>query len=146
MRRAGRISWILVAVIAGLIAFIGILFVSSGDTPEAAGSKFMSALLNADADTLTKLSYMEGLSPEQIHQRWDYTLNRAAPHYRFVYNIDTSVRTGEQSAALKITFTRNVGQKDSSAENYQLPLVKVGNEWKVDVRSMNREMFPGLPR
>lgn len=146
MKRAGRVSWILVAVFLGLIAFGAVIFFSSGDTPEAAGGKFMAALINGDADTLTKYSYMEGLSQEQIRERWEYTLHRAAPHYRFVYSIDGSTRTGDETAAIKLTFTKNVGQKGSVPDNFQLPLVKQDKQWKVDVRSMNRDMFPGLPR
>ena len=31
-------------------------------------------------------------------------------------------------------------------ELYELPMVKVGDDWKVDVRGISREFYPGLPR
>jgi hypothetical protein len=147
MKRAGRISLVLAAVVVvAILAVIALVTLTRTESPETVAHDFMNALVMGDADTLAKLSYMDPDTPEQIRSKWDFTVHKAGPHYRFVWEPRGSVEPDSENAAVRIGVYRNVLRERELADPYELPLVKVNGHWKVDVRAINREMYPGLPR
>ena len=147
MKKSGRISFVLLAVIVAAIAAIVVfVLVSSEESPETVGSNFLRALAKGDLDTLTKLSYMDKTSDADIHKKWDYTINTAGPYFRFIYRVKGSSRVSSDSGAVIVSWTKDVQNPTAYAIDYEIPMLKIDHHWKVDVRSLNRDMFPGLPQ
>lgn len=144
MRRA-RANWLVVASLVGLVA-LGVLFVAAREGASTVAARFMDALARQDAATLTQLSYMDGVSAQELRSQWDYAVNVAGKYYRFNWEIRGETQTGPDSAAVRMGFWRNYGSPGSYDENFQLNLIRIRGTWKVDVRSISREMYPGLPR
>jgi hypothetical protein len=118
----------------------------SGDTPTTTAARFMKALADGDYKTLAKMSYDGEVPQEELERQWEYTMTVAAPHYQFSYEIKGETQPAKDSATVWMMFTKNVGSGGSYAERFDLPMIRTKDGWKVDALSMNREMFPGLPR
>ncbi len=136
---------------AGLLVLVVLLalvagFVYAGTSPGTVGSNFMDALARGDVDRLTELSVLGDEPKESIRRKWDFAVHKAAPYYRFAWQIAGTEETKDGGAAVRLKVQRNVDSGGSYDENYQLPLVKTKDGWKVEVGGINREMFPGLPR
>jgi hypothetical protein len=144
-RRSGKVSVTLVVVVAFVLG-LGVMALSTSENPATAGARFMAALARGDYKTLAELSYGDGVSREEFEKEWQYTMEVAAPHYQFNYEIRGESQTTPTSAVVKMMYTRNAGAAGSYEEPYQLPMVKTEDGWKVDVFSLDRDMFPGLPR
>lgn len=145
MRRAGRANWIMVTGLVGVLAIV-VLLLFSGQSPSAAAAEFMTALGKGDVNELARLSYMEDDPPEKVREQWEYATKVVAPYYRFRWQILGETRSDDTHAAVRMYVWRDAQIPTTYEENYQLPMVKIGKEWKVDVRGMNRTMYPGLPR
>ncbi len=145
VRTAGRISPLTLFGVAAIV-LVGVGLFIAQESVATVGSKFMDALARGDVETLTEMSYMADLPKEEIRKRWDFTINKAAPHYRFTWSITSSDETADNTGNVRLKVMRNVGSGGGYDEKFELPLVKVDDEWKVDVRSISRDMFPGLPR
>lgn len=144
--RRGRVSLVALFGVVALALFAFVL-IFSRESLSSVGSRFMSALAAHDVDTLTKMTYLgDDAKPEDIRKKWDYAVNTVGKYYRFRWIPVAATQASENSAAIRIQVLRNSDSSGTYEENFQLPLVKVGSEWKVDVRGINREMFPGLPR
>jgi hypothetical protein len=123
MKLAGRVSVLAVlAIFAVIVGGAVIVLLTTGESPESAATSFLSALAKGDINELTNLSYMANQSPEEVKKKWDFAENVAGPYYRFAYRVTGSNQADANDA------------------------VKVGDKWKVDVRSVNIELFPALPR
>lgn len=140
MRRFGCALAAVVAIVAGAL-----IFILAGSGPQGVAQEFLVALANQDGKTLVKTSYLEGLTDDQALQQWQKTLDRTL-YYRFTWRIKSAVVSSDNSASVALDFYRNASRSSGYAENYALPLVKVDGKWKVDVRQINRTMYPALPR
>lgn len=145
MNRSGRASWVLIAGLVGT-ALVVVLLLLGGEAPTSVAGKFMTALSLGDVKTLADLSYLPGEDKAKITKEWDYTVNVTGPYYRFKFEIRSERIITDTEAAVSLSVWRNYFSGISYDEKYELPMVKVDGKWKVDVRGINREMYPGLPR
>jgi len=142
MKQAGRISFVtLAAAVAVVILTIVIIF--SRDSLNSVGARFMTALALGDVKKLTKYSYVSGASESEIEKSWEESVNGLGRNYLFIWRISGSSLSGPDTGNVRLQVDRN---PMSYEENFQLPMIKVKDEWKVDVRSISRAMFPLLPR
>lgn len=145
MNRSGRVSiGGLLAVV--VVAIVAAVFFLSKESLTTVGARFMNALAHGDVDTLTKLSYIGNESPDEIRKQWDYAVNKTGKYYNFSFQITGESQPDKNSGAVRMQVMRDLDNPSSYPENFQLPMIKVGDEWKVDVKGINREMYPGLPR
>jgi len=144
MKRAGKAHWLVIAGLASLVV-VAALFAFGRDSAGDAAHDFMSALAKGDVDKLTELSYYPGASKDELKKKWDFTVHKAGKYYRFLGRIVNVTQTDNENAAAVMQITRNA-DGGGYEEKFQLPLVKEGDEWKVDVRAISRSMYPGLPR
>jgi hypothetical protein len=143
--RAGRINVIGAVVVAGIVALL-VMVMLSGEGPATAGGRFMVALEKGDVKTLVDMSYSDGISKEELQKKWEYGTQVVAPHYRFVYTVNGASETSNDTASLRMTLTRDVDNPSAFEEKFELPLKKKDGRWLVDVFSIDRRMYPGLPR
>jgi hypothetical protein len=104
----------------------------------------MAALARGDAKEVAALSFLEGVEQAEAEKKWAYTLD-VARHYQFRYTILSELNPSPGRSTLKMQVWRNYGPA-SYEEPFDLPMRQVEGQWKVEVRAINREMFPGLPR
>jgi hypothetical protein len=144
MRQSGRASIVTVLAIVSVLLVV-LLLAFSRESLTSVGGRFMDALQRGDVDTLTRMTYLGNKSEEQVRKEWDFTVNTAGRHYEFLYQILSARQSGSDSGVVRMHVIRNPRQ-GGFEEVFNLPLVKVGDDWKVDVRGINRDMYPGLPR
>lgn len=144
MKRAGRAHWLTIAGILSVFVVAGLFFFGK-DAATTTAADFMSALAKGDVETLTELSLFPGATKEELKEKWRYTVKEVGPHYFFAWNIVAVTRSDENNAAARMKVIRNL-DRGGYEENIQLPMVKENGEWKVDVRAINRALYPGLPR
>lgn len=145
MRRAGRVSPLLLVVVLGLAAVVVILFMGQKGPTETA-SRFMDALARGDYETLAKTSVVSGKTEAQLVDEWKFTTQVAGKHYSFRWSITSSRVVDDKTGDVKLQVERNYGP-GSYEENYGLPMLKDANgDWKVDAGGISSEMYPGLPR
>ena len=144
MKQAGKAHWLTIAGILSVFVVAGLFFFGKDSAATTAG-EFMSALAKGDVDTLTELSWFQGATKEQLKEKWRYSVKEVGPHYVFAWKINAVTRSGDDSAAARMQVIRNL-DAGGYEENFQLPLVKDNGNWKVDVRSISRAMYPGLPK
>ena len=142
---AGRVSPFALFGVAAF-ALIGVGFYFAAESVGTVGSNFMDALARGDAAKLTELSYMDKLSKPEIRKKWDFTVTKAAPYYRFAWRVASANATAENTAYVRLQVQRNVDGGGAYDEKFELPLVKTPEGWKVDVRAISRDLYPGLPR
>ncbi|MDR3690121.1 MAG: hypothetical protein P4L46_12125 [Fimbriimonas sp.] len=135
----------MLACVFSVVVVIFVL-VFSRESLTTVGGRFMDALMRHDTVALTKMSMMKGLTDEQIQKEWDESVNVAAKYYMFAYHIDGASQSGDTLGSIRMKVIKDIDHPGSYDENFELPMVKVGDAWKVDVRSISHEMFPGLPR
>ena len=145
MNQSGRISLLALAFLASVIVVIAILTFSR-ESPTAAGEKFMFALITHDVDTLTKLSNIPGESDDQIRKEWDTACNVAGKYYVFDYKINGGSQPDDKNAAVRMQVIKDANKPGAYEENFQLPMVNVNGQWKVDVRGTSHDFFPAFPR
>lgn len=142
---AGKVSVTVIVIVAFLVGLVAMMLVS-GDTPTTTAAQFMKALEDGDYKTLAAMSYGGEVPQSVLEEQWEYTMTVAAPHFQFTYEIKGETQPSRDSAIVWMMFTKNVASGGSYAERFDLPMVRTEDGWKVDVFSMNRDMFPGLPR
>lgn len=153
---AGRtFSTLLLFGSLGLVLVIGayvFIAIWRQDTPEKAVNRFLIALAKKDIDTLMELSYWEG-SPDDLRQQWDYCVNKGAKHYVFLWKLITTRRVSDDRAAVRVSILEFRASRAQGAygtevqpEGVEVPLVRIGGRWKVDLMSLTRRFFPFLPR
>ena len=145
MRQAGRVNIVAVGAIVA-VAMIAVVLLFSRQSVTESASKFMTGLATGDVETLTSLSYMSETSNEDIRKKWNFAVNEAGKHYMFRWRILGAKENDENTAAVRMHVWRNANSPATYEENFQLPMLKVDGQWKVDVRAISREMYPGLPR
>lgn len=145
MNRYGRVNLLAIFCVVALIVFVGVVFASK-ESLSSIGGRFMTALTKGDVDTLTKMTYLGTESPEQIRKKWDEAVNVAGRYYNFTYKVTAADTADANTGSVRLSIVRNANQPGSYEENFALPMIKVGDEWKVDVRSISHEMYPDIPR
>jgi hypothetical protein len=145
MNQSGRASIITVLAIASVLLVVG-LFAFSRESLTAVAGRFMTALSEGNVDQLTKMSYLGNGTEEEMRRDWELAVNTAGRYYKFEFRIVGSVQHSPDSASVRMQVVRDSDRMGSFEENYQLPLVRVGNDWKVDVRSISSQFYPALPR
>lgn len=145
MRRSGRLNLIVLFGVVGAIV-IGVLFLMGGESPMSVGSRFMAALADGDAAELTELTLLDGQSKDEVRKQWDYAVGVAGIHYAFAYQILNQVQSDDDTASVRMKVWRNARSAGTYDENFALPMVRRDGKWLVDVRGINRAMFPALPR
>lgn len=139
-----RFNPIIVVGVLGLIA-IGVVMLMLGKSPEDAAREFMSALSKGDVATLSKMSYLP--EPElPIDQQWRETFENRAKNYVFAWRLEGSEKMSSDEAVVKVLIVEFRGPELHEKDVANLPLTKRDGEWKVDLRSLTRTFFPGLPR
>ncbi len=63
-----------------------------------------------------------------------------------LYSIRSERIVDSNDAAVSLSVWRNYFSGISYDEKFELPMIKQEGKWLVDVRGINREMFPALPR
>ena len=144
MKSSGRVSLVALLSVVAIGIFVSVFFFSK-ESLSSVGGRFMTALAKGDVDTLTKMSY-SNKSPEEIRKEWDYTVHKAGKNYNFLWRILSATQADKDTASIRVGVTGDPANGSSYEQNYGLPLVKVGDEWKVDIKGINREMYPFLPR
>lgn len=144
MKRRGRANWLVILGSIGLVVIIALFFLG-GRSASSVAAEFMSALGKHDVAKLTELSYMDGSTPEEVRKKWEYTV-QVAPYYRFRWQFLGESNPTPDSAAVRLWVWRDAQSPATYEEKFEIPLVKIDGNWKVDVRGLNRLMFPALPR
>lgn len=119
---------------------------SGGESPTTAVNRFMTALAKGDVDTLTRMSHLPGREESDIRAQWDRAVNVVGPYYRFRWQTLTQTMPDRDSANVQIWVWRNALSPGNFEEKFGVPLKRVEGEWKIDVRGINRGVYPGLPR
>lgn len=144
MKRAGKAHWLMIAGLASVLVLLGLVIFGRDSAGETA-AEFMTALGSGNAEKLTDLTFLGTGTKEEMRAKWEFATKRAAPYYRFTWRITNVAESGPNDANVTLQVMRNASAS-SYEEKFQLPLVKVKDEWKVDVRSVSSQMYPGLPR
>lgn len=134
--------------IAGTVIAVAALVASFlfSDSPGQTASRFMVALATHDNAELARLSFIEGVTEEELKKRWEYSTEVAGKHYRFRYDIKSVTKSGDTTASAELLMVRNADETSAYEENYGLPLEKVDGQWKVDLIGIDRRIFPRMPR
>jgi len=140
-----RISVVGALGVVAAVIFVGIL-ATGRESLGSVGGRFMSALAKGDVDTLTKMSYLGNEPEDQIRKEWDFAVNTAGKYYNFTFRITGSLQSNDKTGSVNMQLMRDATSAGSYEEVYELPLVKVGDDWKIDVKSISREMYPALPQ
>lgn len=143
MKQNGRVHWIGLVALVGIVGLF-VLIAFSGVSPVSVAGDFMTALAKGDTNKLTELTYQGQKSKDQIQKQWEFTVNKAAPYYRFTWQMKDEHLMSDKEATVQLDLYRNLGPA-SYPEHFELPMQKVDGKWKVRVESINREMFPFLP-
>lgn len=145
MKQSGRASLMTIAAIVAVLLVVGLMFLGK-ESVTSVGDRFLKALYFGDVETLTKMSYLGNDTEDQMRKKWDFAVNRAGKYYLFAYRITGGKQVSDDTAQVTMQFIKDAANPGSYEEKYEIPLVKVGNEWKVDVKGMNRTIYPALPR
>ncbi len=145
MKRAGRVHWLVIVGVAGVLMLVGLFAMSTG-SPTATAADFMLALAKGDANKLTDLSYIGSSNRDQLHKDWDFAVNQAGKYYRFRYALKDEHLQSDSQASVRMEVERNYGSQGSYPEPFELPLRKENGKWKVVVQGISHEMYPALPR
>lgn len=145
MRSSGKVSVTLI-IVAAFVVGIVFMAIASGESPTFVGGRFMSALAQGDAGALTDLSYAPGVPQEEMFEQWKYATEVVAPYYVFTYEITDEAKPTKDTAIVTMMVTKNAATGGAYAERFELQLHDTDDGWKVDVFSISRDMYPGLPR
>lgn len=142
-RTLGRINIIILFGALGLIAIASLLFFAK-ESPETAAVQFMDALARKDVDRLVQLSFLDSPTTP-LKQQWDECVNIYAKHFNFVWELKTSLRNSADRATVRVEYYKFQGAAAGLEGPFELPLIEIDGEWKVDLSSLSKEFFPALP-
>jgi hypothetical protein len=145
VKQSGRIALLLLLPLAVVVIWLFVVL-TAPPNPGDKATEFMQALAKGDVDRLTEMSYMPGLERDEIRKRWEYTTQVVGPHYGFIFRLQNHRMTAENEAAVRFEVYRDIYAGTTYAEPFEIPMIRVNDEWLVDVRSINRDFYPGLPR
>ena len=145
MRSSGKVS-ITAIIVCVILLGMAVFALSTGESPTSAASRFMGALATRDVDTLAEMSYAPGYTKEEMTKKWKYTEDVVAPYFPFTYEIKGESEPAKDAAIVWMAYTNDAGKSGSYEKRLELQLHKTPDGWKVDVFSMPRDLYPGLPR
>jgi hypothetical protein len=139
-----RFNPIIALGLLGIIVIPIVLFML-GKSPEAAAKEFMAALAAGDVDTLTEMTYLP--DPESdIKEQWQETFETTAKNYVFGWQFGTTEKDRDDRAVVRVIVTEFRGPETHENDQANIPLIRKDDKWMVDMRSLSRTFFPGLPR
>lgn len=144
MKRSGRVSFLLIFAIVGVIILV-VLALMSGSSPSTAAARFLTALQKKDVKTLVELSDVDEQNRASLEKKLTETVNVAGKTYNFTWRVVATQLDGD-TAVVKLLYTKNSDSPASYEENVDLPLVKRDGAWKVSLFEVPRKLYPGLPR
>jgi hypothetical protein len=137
------VGWLLAIAMLAAIVY---LLVSTGSSPVDAALRFHQAVLDKDAATAAKYTWLpEGSPPAE--EQWRKLFARELKNVKFSVNPRPLLvlREGD-TATVKLTFYIRPSKDLLPQErDVQVKLVRVGREWKVDVRRLARVVIPVTP-
>ncbi len=146
MRRSGKVH---VLVPIGIICALGLVgasvFLQGSDSPTKCLTEFMNALGRADVDGVMRTSTYGDEPREELRKKWELCFHRAE-YYRFTWRIAGVFTPTPEDAVIAVDVYRNVGFKGASQQRVQVPVTQVDGKWLVDAESLDRNLFPALPR
>ena len=145
MKKAGRANWIVVFAVLALVLVVGLAFFSGG-SPAGAASEFLTALQKRDIDTLTELSNVPESGKAALRKQWKFNAEVAAPYYNFAWEIQHTKQITSDQAVVAVKVIRNSEDPNAYDEPFELAMVKVDGQWKVDIYRLSRNFYPALPR
>ncbi len=146
MLRFGKVSPLVVIGILGLMGLAGmLLFLQGSEGPGVRTHKFFNALAKADIDGIMKVSTFGDEPAESVRKKWETTLHRSE-YFRFYWKVKETFQPSPEEAVVAVSIYVGVDRPDPTETKYQIPLSKINGEWFVDAKSLNREIFPALPR
>lgn len=144
MKRRGRIN-LIVAIGALGVVVIGLFLFLAQESPATAANRFMVALAKGDVPQLMESSFYDG-DRENLRKQWDFATGVAGTYYRFSWRILNTVNSDSRNASVDMFVWRNATSPMTFEERFQLPMVRVDGQWKVDIKSVSRKLYPALPR
>lgn len=144
MKGSGRVSLVGLLSVLALGLVVSVLFMSK-ESLGSVGSRFMSALSKGDVDSLTKMSYTDNKNQGDMRKQWETSV-KVGKYYNFFWRVLSSTQADANTGSVRVGVTKSPESGSSYEENFALPMIKVGDEWKVDVKAISREMYPALPR
>jgi len=145
MKQSGRVSLLALGSLFCVIV-ITVLLLFSRESPAAAGTRFMIALQDHDVDALTKLTMMDNKSDADIRKQWDFAVNVAEKYYSFAFKVEGAAQATPTTASVKVRVIKDSDKPGSYDTMCELPMIKVKDDWKVDVRGLSRDFYNCLPR
>ncbi len=128
--------------VIGIVALV-FLILFNGNSPTEAANQFLSALAAGNDKELMALSWYDG-DRSKLQKEWDFATQVAGKYYSFTWSPITAKRSGD-SANVEINITKNARKFGSYQEQTAIPLVRKDGKWLVDVKSIDRKMYPDLP-
>jgi hypothetical protein len=145
MMQSGRASLLSILAILAILMVVGLLAFTK-ESPNSVAGRFMAALQKGDVNTLTDMSYLGSDSKEDMRKQWDFAVNKAGRYYMMMFRVVGHNQPSPNTANVRMMVVRNADKPGAYEEAFALPLIKVGDDWKVDVKAISREMYPALPR
>lgn len=141
MKQSGRASILVIVAALCALGITGLLLFSS-PSPKQVANEFMIALAKGDVDGLLRLGYLGNDTEKEAREKWEFATKVAGPYFRFKWTIGGMSQPDPESASVEIMLDTGTG----SAEKFEMALLRIDGQWRVDVREINRSMYPGLPR
>lgn len=133
----------LIALAILCVVVITSLFFIKGSSPKEIGNEFMIALAKGDVQKLCDLGYTKDMTDAEEKRQWEFATQVAAPYYRFMWRVGGESHPDATSASVQVLMNRGQGEE----EKFEVPLIQMADKkWYVDVRELNRNMYPALPR
>lgn len=143
-RESGRVSLLGVAGLVAFVLMIG-LFFAARESLSTVGSRFMTAWCKADEPTLTKMSFMGDLPAEEISKRWKKSLDNAK-YVHFTWVLVGSEQLSDDEGTVRLKVTCPSDSPSSYDQSFQLKMLRVKGDWKVDIQALPRDIIPMIPR
>lgn len=145
MRKRGRINYVTFALtvcVLGVASLIFLVLFNEGSPTDATG-QFLNALANGNVDRLMQLSWYDG-DRSKLKTEWEFATQVAGKYYAFTWVPITEKDSGD-SASVEINLTQDSRKFGAYAQQTAVPLVKKDGKWLVDVKALDRKMYPDLP-
>lgn len=146
MLRAGKVSPLVVLGVAGVLGLAGMLFFLQGrETPGVRVQKFLTGLAKGNVDEVMAVSKFGDQPDETVRKKWEVCLHRSE-YFRFYWKILETFNPSPDEAIVAINIYTGAAANEATEKRYQIPMIKDNGEWFVDAQSLNRDIFPALPR
>ncbi len=126
------------------ILVVAAIALSGGESASMVATQFMSGLAVGDLETVLRTSTISDMDAETQRKVWKDSLERGR-YYRFRWKYTAESPQSADATSILLAVERNVAMS-SYDENFQIPCRKIDGKWKVDVRSLSRQLYPFLPR